>query len=173
MSRVITFSRVFPSYHPRRGESTYFVEKVWKSLGGVASEFTTPFINGTDFKNSIVWGYQLVDGYKHHTIRSGHRFKAGDFFSPRVWSGVPYKSKQIIFAPDIEVSKVWGFEIKDSIIRIRGSEQSACGLYDVPANEVPFIAANDGLSFLDLMHWFKFPKDFEGQIICWNGSIEY
>ena len=28
MSRVMTFSRVFPSYHPRKGDPTYFVEAI-------------------------------------------------------------------------------------------------------------------------------------------------
>ena len=28
MSKVITFSRYFPSYHPRKGEPTFFVEKI-------------------------------------------------------------------------------------------------------------------------------------------------
>jgi hypothetical protein len=32
MSKVITFSRVFPSYHPKKGQPTYFVEKLYKSF---------------------------------------------------------------------------------------------------------------------------------------------
>jgi len=28
MSKVITFSRVFPKYHPKAGQPTYFVEKI-------------------------------------------------------------------------------------------------------------------------------------------------
>jgi hypothetical protein len=30
--KVITFSRTYPSYHPKAGQPTYFVEKVWSSL---------------------------------------------------------------------------------------------------------------------------------------------
>ena len=29
---VITYSRFFPTYHPRKGEPTFFVEKIWKGL---------------------------------------------------------------------------------------------------------------------------------------------
>jgi hypothetical protein len=32
MAKVITFSRFFPAYHPRKGEPTYFVEKIWAHL---------------------------------------------------------------------------------------------------------------------------------------------
>lgn len=62
MSRVITFSRVFPSYHP------------------------------------IIPSAPVTAG------------KVGDKFSPRVWSGKPYRSKMITIAPDIEVKQIWDFE---------------------------------------------------------------
>ena len=52
-------------------------------------------------------------GDKHHTVRLGRRWKTGDMASIRVWgndinpksnrSG-PYHSKQIIIAPDVEVT---------------------------------------------------------------------
>lgn len=170
MSKVITFSRVFPSYHPRKGEPTRFIEKIYAGLADGRPDFKIP-----NDANALWDWYEYYNcvAPKHHTIRAGHRFKVGDKFSPRVWSGKPYRSKQIIIAPDIEVKKVWGLEIKDSEIRIRGSERTACRLYDVPANEIPFIAVNDGLSFIDFMHWFQFPKNFEGQIICWNENIIY
>lgn len=32
MAKVITFSRTFPSYHPKAGQPTYFVEKFYNSL---------------------------------------------------------------------------------------------------------------------------------------------
>lgn len=32
MAKVITFSRVFPSYHPKAGQPTYFVEAIYKAL---------------------------------------------------------------------------------------------------------------------------------------------
>jgi hypothetical protein len=176
MTKVITFSRQFPGYHPRKGEPTQFIQKIWKSLGGVPSAYTLPFTEG-DFKKSIVWGYQMVDGCKYHTIRSGHRWKVGDMFSPVVWgndinhksgrSG-PYQSKQIKIAPDIEIKKVWDFEIKDSEDGILWLDGEA-----ITIDKVELIAKNDGLSLRDLLDWFKYPKDFSGQIICWNENIKY
>ena len=32
MSKVIIFSRVFPAYHQKVGQPTYFVEKLWQSI---------------------------------------------------------------------------------------------------------------------------------------------
>src|SRR6188768_2992687 len=109
MSKVLTFSRVFPSYHPRKGKPTYFVEQIQNSL----CSMNLPIYGGEEdcpmwFLNSLT---KENVGYKHHTIRGGNRFKAGDWFSPRVWSGKPYNSKQIIIAPDIQVKKVWDFEL--------------------------------------------------------------
>jgi hypothetical protein len=159
MSKVLTFSRTFPSYHPRKGEPTYFVEKIWNSIcwdeGVQREEFPIPYHLGIDFRNT--------DDKKHHTIRAGHRFKAGDWFSPRVWSGKPYNSKQIIIAPDIQVKKTWDFYKDEYKWLIPG---------DTTLNE---IAENDGLSIVDFMDWFYIGKgkSFDGQIICWNENINY
>ncbi len=171
MSRVLTFSRTFPAYHPKAGENTYFVEKVWKSLGSFDSKYKDPFI-GEDFKKSIVWGYQLVEGCKYHTIRAGNRWKVGDKFSPRVWSGKPYNSKMITIAPDIEIKEIFKIRIwRESLLNWR------IYINDIGINsrKITELANNDGLSHKDLLDWFNVPinKIFEGQIICWNDKIEY
>jgi len=176
MSKVLTFSRVFPSYHPRKGEPTYFVEKIWNSL----------WLNGKrdiDYKmvcdlnpDKDIWDYwmkieRLEQNPKHHTIRAGHRWKVGDKFSPRVWSRKPYQSKQIIIAPDIEVKKVWDFESKGGWIYLKSKDGNWAG---VGQNKFTEIAKNDGLSYDDFKKWIKYPKDTGNmQIICWNENIEY
>lgn len=178
MSRVITFSRVFPSYHPKAGQPTNFVEKVWKSLGGPTQEHATAFEERKgDYTSSIAWGYRMIDGEKHHTIREGHRWKAGDWFSPAVWgndinpksgrSG-PYHSKQIKFAPDIQIKKVWDF-----MVDVEGCFFINQKLYAYPNSEHTLqpLAKNDGLEWMDLLNWFQEPMI--GQIICWNENIEY
>jgi hypothetical protein len=163
MSRVLTFSRTFPSYHPRKGEPTYFVEKLNKSLPiwkyGII--FTDLIHNDIPFFDIE---YYKTCEKKYHTIRAGHRWKVGDNFSPRVWSGKPYQSKQIIIAPDLEVKKVWDFEIKENSIMVNSF------LYSGAENR---IAKNDGLDRDDFLNWFKYPKSFDGQIICWDSSINY
>lgn len=152
MSRVMTFSRYFPAYHPKAGQPTYFVEQIHNSL---------------DCDVSFELGEQLdlqeIDKCKHHTIRTGNRWKTGDTFSPRVWSGRPYNSHQIIIAPDITITNTWDFEINEKgIMQVNGGLVN----YD-------YLASNDGLGVRDLMEWFEYPKPFKGQIICWNESVKY
>lgn len=166
MSRVITFSRVFPSYHPRKGEPTYFVEQIIKGLpyslhddsawGNI--ELCTKLVLAIDKWKDL--------GRKYHTIRAGHRFKVGDKFSPRVWSGKPYASKQIQFAPDIEVRKVYSFSIGLAAIYIDQQRW-------IDKVFIGKVAGNDGLELQDFLDWFQYPKPFDGQVICWNENINY
>lgn len=134
MSRVITFSRTFPAYHPKAGESTGFEDAI-------------------------------LMGNKKHTIRAGSRWKVGDKFSPRVWSGKPRHSKQIIIAPDIEIKKGWSFtrDLFTPTFYLDG--------HPVGDELLSAIAANDGLTVDDFKAWFN--KPFEGQVICWNDSVNY
>ena len=164
MSKVITFSRYFPSYHPRKGEETFFVEKFWEGIG--ESYFD-------QYKEARLGNFEP----KYHTIRAGNRWKVGDKFSPRVWSGKPRRSKQIIIAPDIEIKKIWDFEMDECGIF---SIDSKYLLYDFLSSEMDpeiKLAKNDGLSQDDFFHWFmpnfNKPKAFKGQIICWNENINY
>ena len=177
MSKVITFSRVFPAYHPKKGQPTFFVEKIWQSFG-INPLFPSPSlsIHNTHLPYDIVHlvGDDLVYLHeydpKHHAIRSGNRWKVGDKFSPRVWSGKPYNSKQIIIAPDI------------TIVSVQKIEMDLNGIFSVDGkylDEIRFLelAKNDGLEFNDMVNWFMpnydKPKEFKGQIICWNENIEY
>ena len=176
----MTFSTVYPSYHPRKGEPTYFVEKIWDSIGiDFRYQLKSEVLNFQRRDESTIWP-------KHHTIRAGHRWRAGDWFSPRVWGNDinpktgrkgPYHSKQITFAPNIQIKKVWYFEltqigfIKDCLVTIDGV---------VPKQKlIPYIANNDGLTLTDFNDWFTLSPDFRrkktfsGQIICWNENINY
>ena len=172
MAKVITFSRVFPSYHPRAGEPTYFVEKIINSLGlPEYKRMTAHDLYSEDVKTTQA---DFLKGScnplfnhlpKYHTIRAGHRWKVGDMFSPRVWSGKPYRSKQIQFAPDIEIKKVWDVEFDgDGCFWIFSDKERG-------ANILYTVAKNDGLSLTDMMSWFN--KPFTGQIIAWNENINY
>ena len=167
--KVLTFSRQFPAYHPKKGQPTFFVEKIWKSLHvqdllynmigyerAYNEKFPCSFIPQENIHNHEP---------KNHTIRSGIRWKVGDYFSPRVWSGKPYQSKQIIFAPDIEIKKIWKFECKhDGTFYLNDS------WIDVTSTDIPM---NDGLTADELLDWFPENKPFIGQVICWNESINY
>lgn len=179
----MTFSRVFPAYHPKAGQPTYFVEKIWNSFFEEAfgERFFMPFeedlwpMNRSipydiymEFRDSLVKGRAEKFTPKYHTIRSGKRWEVGDKFSPRVWSGKPYKSKQIIIAPDIEIVKLWDFEVD------RCGVISVGGFYDFsddPESNYETLAKNDGLTEMEMLQWFN--KPMTGQVICWNAGINY
>jgi len=177
MARVITFSRKFQKSHPKAGKPTNFVEKILNAFNPKYMNFETleqwwKLNENNQYNTENLWTnlWDLNVGNqtlltKHHTIRSGHRFKAGDKFSPRVWSGNPYNSKQIIIAPDIEVKKVFDFRCDyDGEFTVNGK------WIDVTSCDIP---QNDGLSTEDFLAWFPVGSFFDGQIICWNENIEY
>ncbi len=160
MSKVITFSRGYPGYHPKAKEDTFFAEKIWASFAqlGIPTE---------QYKNQFIWPRGWFDQKfepKGHTIRAGHRFKVGEKFSPRVWSGKPYKSRQIRIGPDIEIAKLWDIEFDGDGCLWVYSENEGNDVIDS-------VAKNDGLTKEDLYAWFQQP--FTGQIICWDPKIEY
>lgn len=168
MAKVITFSRTFPAYHPKAGQPTYFVEKFWESQQ--RQEVLTKYIQ--DYKSSNDFNYTKY-GAKHHTIRAGKRRKEGDYFSPRVWSGKPYNTSQIIIAPDTLITKIYDFEINDRGYVFINGKRLWTDLSTPLIKDIKEIATNDGLSSEDLLAWFKYPKPFSGQIICWNESVNY
>jgi hypothetical protein len=170
------------------GKPTYFVEKIYKSILKPTDHVP---ITGIEESLSL---FALTDADpKGHTIRGGHKWKAGDWFRPVVWgddinpkSGRkgPYQSKQIQFAPPIEVKKTWDFEM-DILgvcsIAPPGEQVIYTFEYDdkYPDSLDNEIAKNDGLSPEDFYFWFSRSPDFkrndgfDGQIICWNDSINY
>lgn len=168
------FARTFPAYHPKRGQPTHFVEKIWKSLylNGECPEDLNQFIQ--HYEAQVRGEYAKYNDIhkKVHTIREGIRWKVGDYFKPLVWSMIPYRSKTIQFAPPIMVEKKWKIKLDEcGVISING-------FYDYSEivaadNFMEVLARNDGLSEEDLHFWFPLGKAFEGQIICWNKNIEY
>lgn len=184
MSKVIIISRHFPAYHPQAGSPTFFVEKFYNAFyeDALNNRFQMPFeddlielnrekhkVDIFGFKDSLIRGRSDKFAPKYHTIRKGKRWKAGDMFSPRVWSDVPYDSQQIILAPDQQLKQVWDFEIvmEDGLpIRyIDGME--------ISYGTVEKLSINDGLTVDEMYHWFKQPSEFSGQILCWNDKISY
>jgi hypothetical protein len=165
MRHIRTFSRYFPAYHPKAGEPTYFVEKFYNSLFDRNNLMDYP--PGLDIDES-------VKEIKHHTIREGHNIKVGDTISFRVWSGKPYRSKQIIIAPDVEIKKAWQF---DFIFNVGWYQQILNGVEREGVELTKQIATNDGLTLPDFLDWFNPTPNkksiFSGQIICWNPKVEY
>lgn len=183
--RPITFSRQFPGYHPRKGEPTYFVEKILNQLDKGRYDLSWRKdnyiqvlykLNEEKIKEGKLTHAQVLAFYrslnkditdcKPHTIRAGNRWKQGQSFSPRIWSGRPYFDPQIIFAPPVVIKKTWDFEIKNSMMLIEDKD-----IVIVEYREL--IARHDGLAYQDFKDWFKWPQPFSGQIICWDENVNY
>lgn len=119
---------------------------------------------------------KFLSGEKKHTIRAGKRWKPGDMFSPRYWSGIPRRSKQVIIGPDREVKKVWDISIVNDgekfivVIWYAMGDQTMGVPMWITGRER--LAENDGLSFSDFRQWFNEDR-FIGQIICWDETVEY
>lgn len=184
--KYIMCSRHFQKGHPKAGEQTHFVEKIL--LGLLQAEEITigrciELARQVFDKDHPMCSYNAIRAYdcqpfKGHTIRPGSRFKPGDMASLRVWSGAPYRSKQIEFA-QVEVKNVWSFNIHvvddDLVWQVPGF---GSGSFDTKSGGLQIIASHDGLEIRDFIDWFNIhPKAkgqaFTGQIIFWNESINY
>ena len=148
---VITLSRNFPTTHPRKGDMTFFKEKLQNAIH-------------FEHRNRIYIG--IHPSTKIHTIRANYdlwrkRFdeieKGEACLSIRQWTGKPYASKQIELC---KLTKEDGIGLQkmeflhpddgyreDAFVWIAGKVLR----YD----ERERIANNDGLSLQDWEDWFK------------------
>ena len=183
MAKVITFSRTFPVTHIRKGAPTNFVEKFLLQkkvdyshhhyLGELMRLNESQVATGKITQQDLLNFFNSLEpipcwNKKGHTIRAGNRFVAGETFSPRVWSKVPYDSPQITFYDDTKVEKAFDFYFceTDNCLRINDV------MYEVGYREmIENVSKNDGLIVSDFMAWFS--KPIEGQIICWDENIVY
>jgi hypothetical protein len=180
--KVLTFSKQFQKGHPKAGQPTFFVEKVMACLADRIPNWTMY----DSFVQYDWYAYYNCTMPKGHTIRAGNRFKPGDMASLRIWSGLPYRSKQIEFA-QVEVKKTWDIEINNRFgaasleVVINGVIYGQLHYgYDKNVNEAGLVelSKNDGLELRDFIDWFEMhPKKtglrFAGQIICWSPSVNY
>jgi hypothetical protein len=169
--KVITFSRTFPSTHPRKGEPTLFVEKIWQGLNTFPLTVSEIVADADPrLEEQLKNHFTKVYDPKWHTIRKGNRWKVGDWFHPRVWSGKPYRSKQVDISIPIEIKKIWEFEMDLNGVYSLDGKYLNNDLYEE-------FALNDGLSEEDMQFWFmpnyNKPKQFKGQVICWSEKINY
>jgi hypothetical protein len=180
MSRVIPLSRHFLSGHPRKGQPTYFVEKFLSSIGQAYRrdwyKITLQELNPWMSQSQVIDFVESLENIgfeqqKYHTVRAGTRWKKGDLFSPRAWSGKPYATKQIILWHDLPVQGTWTFQA--------GKGFNSNVLVDGKSSSMHFLrqlAWCDGLDLDDFWDWIIAPsvkKDFDGQVISWNKQINY
>lgn len=184
--KYIMFSRQYPKGHPCAGEPTFFPEKIINNrlqefgLGGLVAYCNMDTVYPDLFDWGLVNEPSIDHLSKGHTIRPGRRWKKGEQFSPRVWSGLPYRSKQVAFLPPLTIVDVFDIKISytgygSSIVVWLGNNlllmsplQSSTGdsKYTRVSKFDLKIAQNDGLSANDWIAWF--PNHFTGQMICWD-----
>lgn len=179
MAKVITFSRNFPATHPKAGQPTHFVEKIWKCLWDQEKSNYNPLRDHQDTYDNLFhpMGKDVVNIHhfepKIHTIRAGKSRKVGEKFSPRVWTGKPYASKQLEIAPEMEWKTVLDFdiEIKKDYITVLIDGQlfyEERGVFCTQVGALTALAKNDGLGLDDFKAWFGWGKQsFEGQLLSW------
>lgn len=157
VNKTILLSTRYLQGHVNAGKPTFFVEKLYNALGNYDwDELPVP----AEIYHSLSQG--LV-GKKYHTIRKGNRFATGDVVKIKIWSGQPYKSKQITVHPGLKVKKVWHFETNGTWFKINGRL-----LNDT---EITHLALADGLTPSNFRAWFCGP--FTGQIVCWSDVVNY
>lgn len=200
MKRQLIFSRKYPANHPKKGQPTNFVEKIWAGRDEFEMNkfFTDNKRADEEFNAALFYPEQDFEP-KLHTIRNGNRRKVGDVIIPCVWElpGGLYKkgNRKIQFAPEMEVVKIWDFtcivdhdgdmnmwiQKEDSTIFTISHFRMKVGyVYSPPESVKKFrdLCKNDGLLEDDLINWFqgmltKKNNKFSGQILCWNKDLEY
>lgn len=176
-------SRVFPKTHPRKGEDTFFKQKIQMcfqqsyegfvfdgKVGKMVTFEPAPLLE-REYK---VWPGGTSQYPKLHTIRSNYdlwkkradKINAGEaVLSLRQWTGSPYNfardgSKPVEFM-QLEKVGVERVSLKIFIGQVIGDVQASVNGWTL--KEPAKLIKNDGLSVSDFAHWFK--KDFDGVII--------
>lgn len=179
MARIISITPRFLKNHPKAGQPTFFIEKIWTSL----LKHNTPYQFGTYLDSRSTRFQEQYNNFynnnpealkpKHHTIRLGRNYKTGQKVALHCWEqpgGMYVKgNKSIHFTPDLVVT-VHDIEIfipSDNPLvlkmKLRGEWTSI----------LPEIALNDGLLEKDFKNWFLVLKQdviHEAQIICWGAN---
>ena len=181
MAKVITMTRTFLGKHPRKGQSTHFVEQFYNNIGvdyGTRDFFAKlkelnkkNLESGTLTEEELFEFWSTLDvnqkGEKKHTIRANNNFKVGDKVSHRVWSAKPYHTPQIVLWDDIEVAKTLEFRAFGGFSFYLEKEE---GVY-FDSSSIIKLANNDGLSLQDFEDWFS--GEFSGQVIIWDKNVTY
>lgn len=131
-THVLMVSRVFPTYHKRKGEETLFPIKI------IDKEKIH-----TCRSNYDLWKKRIDE------VNAGEAI-----LSVRIWSGKPYCSKQVEIKQYDKYSGIGIqqlLEIDKDIFYVRFMER---GLH---IQGLETLATNDGLSLEDFKEWFKKP----------------
>jgi len=155
---VLTVSRVFPCTHKRKGEKTYFKDKIEMALG----KFECGSVIEHDTNTVIEFWPKL------HTIRANKKGTAFENWSKKVkqiqkgeailsiryWSGKPYQSKQVEIC---QLDKDSGIGVQKIEFVFSSSEGINMPIIELVKGIIKpeALSKNDGLSLEDFKEWFK------------------
>lgn len=145
-------SRNFPTTHPRKGEETYFVDKIYvgQKWFGICDRC----------EHRDCGHCETALNPKLHTIRSNYELWAKRMSEVQegraiielfYWSEKPYNSKQVVFAT-LDKDSGCGVQKIDSFMwqfaYIKSNDK-------IELIEIETLSKNDGLSLEDFKAWFK------------------
>lgn len=150
---VITLSQTFPATHPKKGEPTYFKEKIYNA--GVLMSGPVDYQLPANSKDPNVIKLHTIRGNYERWKRIFKQIDQGEaFLSVRVWSGKPYASKQIEIA---RLTKDDGIGLQAlEFLEFDPAFKDGIWIAGKTYNQSHklILAKNDGLSFDDWNAWF-------------------
>lgn len=167
MATRIAFSTHYPDRMKElAGKPTYFPEKV---MCGIYPDFQN-MIRGLGWMvDEQIYTPDLKSTFhpKTTTIRSNYEYwkaKEGQLLQPFFWAGKPYRSKQVVFCPEVRLGRVRKVNINPSgfvpISVDRGRDyHSITGLKDIER-----FTQNEGFDHPDHF-WMWFDRDFSGALL--------
>lgn len=175
---ILQFSTVFPEGKGMlSGMKTGFVERI--ILGLVYFNKCTPSAASELLKIPITDVFRLISksACKIHTIRKDekNRWIPDVDIHFQIWSGRPYHSRGIRFAPIIKVKSVQRIDIvKVARVSTPFTCMTSKGTFQVMVNgrclekkEIKLLVRNDGFNNEEeFFNWFD--TDFSGKIIHWT-----
>ena len=165
-TNVLTLSKTFPKWHPRAGEPTYFKEKIYNA--GVLMSGPVDYKLPANSKDPNVIKLHTLRGNYNRWNKIFEQIYAGEAcLSLRVWSGKPYRSKQIEIARLTEIDGIGLQRLQflpgpeGTMSDFRLSIDWRLRNHDEALELAHAIAKNDGLSFADWKDWmFGNGQDF-------------
>lgn len=164
----LKFMTTWPTDSATPNQPTHFVYKVLRGLIEIYD------LNELPKLTVLIYNYKSISNYtevpdvppKIHTIRQGHRWKAGNKIHPQIWLGKPYNSKVYQFAPIIPCTAAHSI-ILDTAAKKITLYKSHTDFTVLNQEQATILAIHDGFKNLDHF-WQYFKKPLHGQLIQWT-----
>ena len=142
----VSVSRTFPATHPRKGEETFFVDRISNSMDRSPYEAHL----SPEQKREYIKKCHTIRGNFDVWVKRFEKINKGEaILELYYWSGKPYNSKCITICQ-------LGKDHEIGIQKIEFDDYLYSALIDGNRfGEVHNLALNDGLTYADFEAWFK------------------